>query len=224
MKKILIILFVLIAIPVVSNLKDTEKNESNIKGFSFNIKFVVQNDRGSAEHIGKMLINNNHQIRYDEIKPERSTFIINNGFYTYYNYKDKKLFKSKISEMSFDHQVIVDQIFNFEIIYPLEYLKGKYNLQQENEINNTLWGMAKNNVDSKVKIVFENNRIKKIDFFYKRTIIKKITFVDYYIDSQVYFPTKITIEILKEPYFIIEFSISSIKNKQIVLESINESF
>ncbi|HPR38369.1 MAG TPA: hypothetical protein PLT13_12305 [Spirochaetota bacterium] len=222
MKKILILFIILIALPLASNLKDSEKNESEIKGLILNIKFTVKNDRGSAEHSGKMYINNYNQIRYDQIIPQRCSFIINNGFYQYYDYKEKKKFKSKISEMSFDHQVIVDQIFNFEIIYPIEYLKRKFFFPTDNS-GETLWGLAKNSEESRVKITFADQTIKQIDFLNNNTVTKKVTFTDYNHDHQIYFPRKVKIEILKEPYFTIDYSISSIKYSQNVLKRINES-
>lgn len=222
MKKILVFFIILIALPLASNLKDSEKNESGIKGLVLNIKFTVKNDRGSAEHSGRMFINNYNQIRYDQIIPQRCSFIINNGFYQYYDYKEKKVFKSKFSEMSFDHQIIVDQIFNFEIIYPLEYLKRKFFFPTDNS-GDTLWGIAKNNEESRVKITFANQTIKQIDFLNSNAVTKKVTFTDYHYDHQIYFPKKIKIQILKEPFFNIDYSISSIKTNQNVLDRINES-
>ena len=222
MKKLIILLFVLIALPLTSGIKEAETNESNIREISFNLKYIVKNDRGSAEHSGKMLVNNFNQVRYNEIVPQRCTFIINNGFYQYYDYKEKKSFKSKITEMSFDHQVIVDQIFNFEIIYPLEYLKRKFFFPTDNT-HEVLWGIAKNSEESRVKITFSKNRISQIDFFKSNTLTKKITFTDYYSEKNLHFPKNARIEILQAPNFIIDYSISSIKYNQKVLEKINES-
>lgn len=222
MKKIFSLLVILIALPLTSGIKEAEVNEANIREISFNLKYTVKNDRGSAEHSGRMLVNNFNQVRYNEIVPQRCTFIVNNGFYQYYDYKEKKSFKSKISEMSFDHQVIVDQIFNFEIIYPLEYLKKKYFFPTDNA-HEVLWGIAKNNEESRVKITFSNNRISQIDFFRNSSLTKKITFSEYYSDNNFLFPKSARIEILQEPYFVIDYSISSIKYGHKVLNSINES-
>ncbi len=222
MKKTYILSILLIALPLTSGIKEAGKNESNIRDISFNIKFTIKNDRDSAEHFGKMLIYNYNQIRYNQITPQRCSFIINNGFYQYYDYKEKKIFKSKISDMNYDHRIIVDQIFSFEILYPLEYLKTKYYFPTDNT-DETLWGIAKNNEESRVKITFANNRISEIHYFNNRLLTKKITFMDYYSDCEFIFPKSVKIEILQEPLFIIDYSISSIKYKQNVLNSINES-
>jgi len=222
MKKLFIFFIILLALPLTSALKQAENNELNVREIVFNLNFTVKNDRGSSEHSGKMLINNFDQIRYNQIVPQRCTFIINNGFYQYYDYKEKQIFKSKISEMSFNHQVIVDQIFNFEIIFPLEYLKRKYFFPTDNT-DETLWGIAKNNQESRVKITFINNRISQIDFFKNNTLTKKVSFLEYHSDNNFYFPKNARIEILQEPFFVIDYSISSVRYKQKVLNSINES-
>jgi len=221
MRKGIIFLIVLLAMPLFSNFIESETNEFKTKEISLEIRYTVQNERGSAEHKGRMLINNYSQIRYDEIQPQRCTFILNNGNYQYYDYNEKKLFKSKISDMSFDHQVIVGQIFNFEIIYPLEYLKGKY-IFQKNDEQDFVWGSAKGNPYNKVKIIFKKDKIEQIDFYNKGALSKKIVFISYYEKNGLYFPERIKIEIIEKPHFIIDFYISSIKYQQNILENINE--